>query len=273
MSICAILAVLLFSLASPVYADSPPAASQSDDSPESAEEIQRCVRRNLPRGSSVQTLIFRSTDRIGSVTSSESTLHWKLFDDGLSKARLSFEAPIDLRGASVLLIENKGRRPDTFMYIPELRSTRRVSSRAASSSLFGTDFSYMDFERLLGMSADARKERLPDAEIEGRPVFVVAGFPDPQSGSAYERVIVFVDRATCVPLRTESYEKGGRLRKRLETKVKSITQESDRWIPRSQTMRDLRDETTTELLVEDIEIDVDIHRKTFSVGGLASGAH
>jgi hypothetical protein len=207
---------------------------------------------------------------VGGVTRTQATLHWLLAEDDLSRARLRFEAPIDLRGAAVLLIENRGRRPDTFMYLPELRSTRRVSSRAVSTSLFGSDFSYEDFERLMGMSADASRERLPDAQVEDHPVFVVSGVPQPGSGSAYEKVVVFVDRATCVPLRTDSYETGGTLRKQLLTKIDSITRIGEHWVPRSQTMRDLRDRTTTELTVEDIAMDVEINRKTFSVGGLES---
>jgi hypothetical protein len=240
---------------------------------ESADEIEQCVRDNLPRKSSVQTIAFRSTNRVGDASESVATLHWKLFDEGLSKVLLRFSRPLDMRGAGVLLIEKKGRRPDTFLYLPELKSVRRVSSSAASSSLFGTDFSYEDFERLVGMAADFARERKDDSEIDGRAVYVVDARPDPESGSGYERVVTFVDKETCVPLRTESYEPGGELRKLLTADTAEIEREGTVWVPHSQTMQDLRDETRTELVVQQIDIDAEIHRKMFSTRELEAGAN
>jgi len=239
----------------------------------SADEIEQCVRDNMPKESSVQSVVLRSTNRVGDVTESSAKLHWKLFDDGLSKVLLRFIRPLDMRGAGMLMIEKEGRRPDTFMYLPELQKTRRVSSSAAASSLFGTDFSYEDFERLVGMSVDASKERSDDAEIEGREVHVVIGRPDPAYGSAYERIVNFVDKQTCVPLRIESYEPGDELRKVLTTNAAEIKREGAVWVPHRQTMRDMRDETQTDVIVEQIDIDVKIHRKMFSVRELEAGSH
>lgn len=240
--------------------------------PETAAEIEQCVRDNLPKRNSVQTVVFRSTNRVGDVTESDATIHWKLFDGGLSKVLLRFRRPLSTRGAGVLLIENRERRPDTFMYLPELRTVRRVSSRAASSSLFGTDFSYEDFERLVGMSADAPKERAADTKVAGRGVYALILRPDPGSGSAYERIVMFVDKETCVPLRTESYERGDELRKVLTADASKIEREGTLWVPRQQTMTDLRDETQTELLIEQIKIDAKIHDKMFSARELEAGA-
>ncbi|MDJ0851647.1 MAG: outer membrane lipoprotein-sorting protein [Myxococcota bacterium] len=189
---------------------------------------------------------------MGGVTRSRSKLFWELFEDGLSKALLRFSEPRDLRGAGLLMIEQKGRRPDTFLYLPELGKSRRVSSSAAASSLFGTDFSDEDFERLMGMSRDARRERLEDATLHDRRVWVVAGYPDPESKSDYERVVSWVDPETCVPLRSDSYEPGDKLRKRLVVDPDQVKREGDSWVPRLQVMYDLRDETHTELVVDDI---------------------
>jgi hypothetical protein len=227
----------------------------------------------MPKTSSVQTVVLRSTNRVGDTTQSGAKLHWKMFDDGLSKVLLRFSDPLDMRGAGVLLIEKENRRPDVFMYLPELNKTRRVSSSAASSSLFGTDFSYEDFERIVGMSADAAKERGGDEVIEGREVLVLIGRPDPEFGSAYERIVTFVDKQTCVPLRIESYEPGDQLRKVFTVDAAEIKHEGDLWVPYRQTMSDMRDETQTDIVVEKVEIDVKIHRKMFSARELEAGSH
>jgi hypothetical protein len=240
---------------------------------ESADEIEQCLRANLPKQSSVQTVVLRSKNRVGDVAESRADIHWQLFDDGLAKVLLRFSHPLDMRGAGVLMIEKKERRPDTFMYLPELKSVRRVSSSAASSSLFGTDFSYEDFERLVGMSADAAKERGEDTTVSGRAAYVVNAQVDPTSGSTYERVVTAVDMETCVPLRTEFYEPGDALRKRLTADVAQIEQKGALWVPMQLTMRDLRDETQTDMVVEHIDVEAKIHRKMFSARELEAGSN
>jgi len=242
-------------------------------SPSTVDEIDRCVRDNLPRRNSTQTVRLRSINRVGDATETTASIFWQQGEDGLSKVLLRFEKPLDMRGAGVLMLEKVGRLPDTFLYLPATRSVRRVSSRAASSSLFGTDFSYEDFQRLLGMAADAKKEREDDTEIAGRTAYVVTAWPGTESDSIYDRVVSTIDQATCVPLRVESFERGGELRKRLSIDVSMIAQQGDSWIPLHQTMEDLRDSTRTEVVVEAIDLDTEINRKVFSTRELESGAN
>jgi hypothetical protein len=238
-----------------------------------ADEIGQCMHDNLPREHSTQTVMLRSFNRVGDVSQSNATIFWQQDEDGLSKLLLRFNEPLDTRDAGVLMLEKKGRSPDTFLYLPSTKMTRRVSSRAASSSLFGTDFSYEDFSRLVGMAADSARERGEDSEVSGRPVYVLNATPAPDSGSAYERVVSFIDHETCVPLRVDSYEVGGELRKRLNTDPAQVTREKSAWVPRHLVMEDLRDETRTEVAVEEIDTEAKIHRKIFSTRELEAGAH
>jgi hypothetical protein len=237
------------------------------------EEISQCVRDNLPSKNSTQTIVLRSINRVGDVTESNAAIYWQQDDNGLSKVLLRFIKPHDMRDSGVLMLEQEGRSPDTFLYLPSTKIVRRVSSRAASSSLFGTDFSYEDFARLVGMADDSSKERAEDAEVGGRPTYVVNAVPSSESGSSYEKVVTFVDQETCVPLRVESYEEGGRLRKRLTADAATLTKEGASWVSHRQTMEDLRDETRTEVEIEEIDTEANIHRKMFSARELESGAN
>ena len=237
------------------------------------DEISQCVRDNLPSKSSTQTITIRSTNRVGDVAESSAAIFWQQDDDGLSKVLLRFSKPLDMRDSGVLMLEKADRSPDTFLYLPSTKMVRRVSSRAASSSLFGTDFSYEDFSRLVGMADDSAKERGEDIEVAGRPAYVVSATPGPESGSSYERVVSFIDQETCVPLRIESYEDGGKLRKRLSADISKLSREGSSWVSLHQTMEDLRDETRTELVIETIDIDAKIHRKMFSTRELEAGGN
>lgn len=235
------------------------------------EEVQACMRANLPESSSVQTVSFESVNRAGESSESRAKLYWKRFDDGLSKVMMRFSDPLDLRGAGILLIEKDGRMPDQFMYLPELRKVRRVSTRMLSSSMFGTDFSYEDFQRLQGMTIGSRKKLLEDAELAGGAVHVVENLTDPESGSAYERIVDFIDVETCVMLKSEMYERGGRLRKVSRTSRDHLAKQDGRFMPRRVRMRDVRDETHSTLVVEDIDLDARISRKIFSERHLGTG--
>ena len=230
----------------------------------SADEILDCVQRNLPATTARQEVEFRSQDRVGGGRTIQSRVHWRRFPDGLSRVLVRVLDPAELKGSGVLLIE-KGKRADMFVYLPDLKKVRRVTSRMLSGSLFGSDFTYEDFSQLQGMAVEGRVERLDDTSLDGVPVQVVAHFPADGSGSAYEQVKTYVNPENCVPLRSEMFESGGRLRKVMTADPGSLYEADGVRIAQKLTMEDLRDESRTELVVLEIEVGGEIPKKTFSV--------
>jgi hypothetical protein len=237
---------------------------------ETAKQIEDCVRENLPQESSEQTIVFKARDRIGAVKESRTTIYWKKFPDGFSKALIRVSAPPKLRGTGLLLIE-KENSTDPFLYLPELRKVRRITKNSSSEAILGTDFTYDDLERVQGMREDRESERLEDAILEGRPVYVLQSRPGEDEDAEFDRAVSFIDHQTCVILRQEFYERGDRLRKLLTADPDRITREGTLHIPRYLLMHDLLEETSTELLLEKIEIDKQIPGRTFSRKELAVG--
>ena len=250
------------------------AAAASATDLQTAQEIEDCVSGSMPDTTSVQTITFKVKDRIGAVVETKAKIHAKKFEDGLSKLMIRFFLPADLRGAGLLMLEKeKEEFADMFIYLPELRRTKRVTTRMVSGSMFGTDFSYEDFERLQGFVNDAASERLEDAEIDGKQVYVIQTRPSEDSGSGYQRVVQYVDREMCVPLKTELFEREERPRKVMTTDRSAVTREGESWIPRLVLMRDLRDETETKLVIEEVEVGGEIRQKMFSQSELERGGH
>ena len=118
---------------------------------QTAEEIAACNEANLPETSSVQTVRMQVTNRAGAITESKATIHWKRFDDGLSGVLVRLSEPEDVRGSAFLMLEKK-KRNHLFIYLPELGRVKRVSGRMMSTSIFGTNISYEEFEHLQSMS-------------------------------------------------------------------------------------------------------------------------
>jgi hypothetical protein len=227
------------------------------------DEVQQCARRNLPELSARQSILLESTDAGGAAQRLEADLLWRRNDGGRSQVRIVVDAPPDVRGTGFLLVERDGVS-DMFSYLPELGRVRRLTGRAISGSLFGTDFSYEDIERLQLTAEGSDVERLPDTEIDGRPAYVVAVKLAPASGSAYERVVTYVDRETCVALQTDLESAPGEPAKRVTAKFEEVRQVGERWIPHLVSIEDKETGRKTTLTIRKIDLDVPLSNAEFT---------
>ena len=126
----------------------------------------------------------------------------------------------------------------------------QITGDGAQLSLFGTDFSYEDVERMYGLNRPVENRRLDDGLVGDQPVYVVESKPAGGPGdSAYEAVVAFIAKDTCVPLRTEFYETDRRLRKVLTIDPRELRRDGRVWIAHSLKMRDLLDESETRLII------------------------
>jgi hypothetical protein len=239
--------------------------------PKTAQEIVACLEANLPESSSVQTIALRAKDRVGAVTESKAKIYWRKFEDDKSRVLIEFFAPADLRGSSVLMLDRKVGERDMFLYLPELGRVKRITSRMMSGSMFGTDFSYEDFELIEDYAAKAKNERMEDAVVDGAPAWVLESRPAPGELSAYTRVVEYVDPEHCVRIKSELYEANDRLRKVASSDRKTLTQIKGLWYAPKILLRDVTEQTETELMIEAIEVGVDIPQKRFSEANLTKG--
>lgn len=229
-----------------------------------ARDVEACVARNLPDESGALDFAVRVRDREGGSTRSAAQLLWRRAEGGLSQILLRITEPEKTRGTSVLVVERADADPEVFVHLPELSSVKRVSKGRLRGSLFGTDFSYEDFERLHGLAPKTRIELREDFRVDERDVWVLDARPDPEAKSDYSRVITYVDRRYCLPLRMEFVDRRGELRKVLSTDVGAIRAEGARFVPSRFLMRDLRDRTETEVTVRKVEMDPGLSEQQFT---------
>jgi hypothetical protein len=215
------------------------------------EAIKSCLQHNLPETTSAQAIELRARDRSGYEQVLEADVYWKRFAANQARVTMSFREPVDIRGARFLIVQKQPRN-DMYIYMPGLFTIRRVTSKDISSSIMGTDFSYEDFERIQGILSDIHAEQFPDDTVAGRPVYVLMSYPDETSG--YVKVATYIDKKTCVPLETELYESGHRLRKELTTDPAAIRHQGGIYYPTELLIRDLKEKTQTRLVVQRIRI-------------------
>lgn len=230
--------------------------------------VRDCLKRNVPKKSSMQTVHFTAYDRIGGSREFRGKILGKTMEDGTRRAKLCISQPPEMRGSEVLSIEVKGQPPQNFLYTTEFRKAKRVSGDGAGGSLFGTDFTYEDLQRFMQLNRPESSERLPDGSLDGRAVYVVQSKPGDPGQSAYTKVLSYVDKDSCVVLKSESYEVGDRLRKVLQAKPEPMYFENGVHAPAEVEMKDVRDQTRTVVAIEDFDVDDEIDSRSFQISEL-----
>lgn len=258
---------LLLLAAPALAAEGSPEAAPGPAAPAGVRAVADCIAEHAPRSTMRQRIEMRTTDRVGDERTLDVEGQWKRDARG-SKMVLRVSAPADLRGTAFLLIEREDRPDDLFSFLPEIGKSRRISGRSVAGSLFGTDFTYEDVERLQTLASSADTARLDDGEAASRPAFVLESRPAPDAHSQYTRIVSWIDRERCVPLRVDFYRGGDEPAKVLQVPPEKVAREGAAWIAREMTMQDLENETRSRILVQDVEVDVDLSDALFSPSAL-----
>jgi hypothetical protein len=255
------------------------AAASADPEPDfpdglSARNIYERVLDNRFE-TSKQSLVLISHDRGGNTERLHARMAWAQYAEGTgehekkisSRTILRYTEPDDLRGTGYLIINKIDAPNDQFVYFPSMRRVRRINLRG--ETIAGTDLSVEDIvPRELD---DATYVRIPDAEVEGKPCFVIEATPRPEIESEYAKFLLVVEKEHYVPLRTRYWDSAGVEIKELRAEIDSIQQIEKVWLAMRSTMHQLIDGTHTELAVEDLEPNVELPARTFSQRELESG--
>lgn len=215
-----------------------------------------------------------SGDRGESAQESRLTMNWKNWRDEddaaqggiLSKTIVRYTHPFDLRFSGYLIVNNEGRSNDQFVYLAASRRIRRVNLR--KEAVFGTDFTFEDIVPHEIEDGDYR--RLADTRVEEAPVYVVEVTPKAHADSEYSRFRVYVEKASCVPLRTRYWDQKELEVKELTSPLESVQKFDEVHWPMELTMRNLQLDTFTTLTVEDLEPNAPLEDREFEVRRLES---
>jgi hypothetical protein len=231
-----------------------------------------CLERNVPKTTIAFRAEFTKVDRVGGERTNRASVIGKKFDDGLHRIVLRFDRPPEMRGTAMLMIESATGPSDFYVYSPDERKVRRVSGRS-NSGLFGTDFSYDDFENWRTFQKHGKAERLADATVSGRPVYVVQSSPAKDEQSSYERIVTSVDRETCVVLQVDSFEPGGRLKKVLRADPAKIQSVGALSVATALELEDVVDQTKTRVSLADVKLDAPLPDSRFRPADLSSSGN
>lgn len=153
-----------------------------------------------------------------------------------SMALIIFHSPASVKNTRFLSLENEGRSSDQWIYLPALKRVRRISASEGGKSFMGTDLTYDDMGT---RDIDADTHTLKGEEkIDGRICYIVESIPKDPEDSQYSRRVSWIDKDRMIPLKTELYDKDGKLLKILTTgNIKNI---QGHWTPMKTTMKNVQ---------------------------------
>src|SRR5262249_20734167 len=152
-----------------------------------------------------------------------------------------------IAGVGFLQIQKKDGDDERFLFLPELKRSRRIAGASRSQSFMGTDFSYADLDR--------RDFRDSSSVIKGEES--VGKFPCLRiavtakgAEAQYARVDLWVRKDNFVPLKWQSYNKAGVLLKTFA--AQEVKRVNGRWFITRSLMTNHQDSRSTELILDKV---------------------
>ena len=177
-----------------------------------------------------------------------------------------FTYPENLRDLTLLAIDHDDRDDDHFVWLPELRRVRRVSSAQRADLFQGTDVAFEDLERRTARDYEA--EFLPSKTIEGEEVYVVSSRP--VYGSGYDRVEYAVAKSDGAILETRYFKRGAEQPFKLIVTPRAHTEErKGHVIPMRIHAINRELGTRTDVVIEKLVVDPELPDQLFTVRSLS----
>ncbi len=194
--------------------------------------------------------------------------------DGLSDVVMVFLSPASVKDTRFLQKENNGKDDDKWIYLPSLKSTRRVAASDGTKAFVGTDFSYDDMStREVG---DDTHELLKESEDKGnfKDLYVVKSTPKDPKSSQYSYRISYITKDAWIPTYIEMYDKKGKLLKVNEIKaIKKMPGNKNRVynVPMENVMTNVQTGHMTTMKMVNIEVDKPVPDRNFTTDFLSTG--
>lgn len=212
-------------------------------------------------------------DKNGKIEESRVVTEFGKDVNDLSSIVMIFNSPASVKDTRFLQVENKGADDDKFIYLPTLKSTRRIASSEGSKAFMGTDASYDDMSTR-EVDDDTHEFVNEKEEKNGYTCWVVKSTPKDAKSSQYSYRINWVDQNTNYPVYTEMYDKKGKLLKvltleKLEKMTGATGVSYD--IPMQEYMKNVQTGHSTRLIIRKLELDNAVPDRFFTQNFLNTG--
>ena len=186
-----------------------------------------------------------------------------------------FLAPASVRNTGFLTYDYRSpeQDDDQWLYLPELRKTKRIASANKSQSFMGTDFSYVDMTRRV--LEEWNYKLLGERDVRGKLAWLVEATPASEVVErryGYAKSVLFVRQDIDMVVRAVHWLTEGQRLKYLD--IKTLERINGIWTATELDMRTVRNKETlhrTVMRFEDVRYDQDLDEGLFSLRRLERG--
>jgi outer membrane lipoprotein-sorting protein len=123
-----------------------------------------------------------------------------------------FHKPADVKGTAILTFSHGLKPDDQWLYLPELKRVKRISSVNKSGPFMGSEFAYED---IASWELEKYSYRyLGDEALDGNDCFIIENTPGYEH-SGYARQLEWLDKTIYQPRKIEFYDRKNSLLKTL----------------------------------------------------------
>jgi hypothetical protein len=181
-------------------------------------------------------------------------------NDDLTLVR--FDTPQNLRGTGLLALE-KGADDDMWLYLPDLRKSKRIAGGTKSEPFVGTDFSNYDMrtEDLDGHNY----KKVGDEKVGDRDCYVVEATPKTDAKAeetGYSKRTFYADKERWVYNKIVFYDRQGKHLK--TTTIEDWKQYENLWRGDKVTVENVQKESKTIVIFPKRELNKGLGEDTFS---------
>lgn len=249
-------------------------AVAEDALPDGAEIAQRVNARD--DGDTVsRVLLMELVDKSGFRRIRETRSFRRDFDGGERRSVLFFDAPANLKGTALLTWDDPDPAQDDaqWLFLPELRKSRRVAMSERGRSFLGTDLSFEEIKKETRVSVeDYRWRTVGEEEVDGAACLVVeATAVDERTARelGYGRILLRVDAELWIPRLGEYWDPSGEPIKTI--RIADIRPVQGIWTPHAIEATNLRTGHRTRLEFRDVDYERPLPDDLFTEAALARG--
>lgn len=178
---------------------------------------------------------------------------------------LRFVAPSDVKNTATLTIQHENKNDDQWLYLPVIRSAKKISASKKADRFMGTEMSYEDLSNYLSEPDEEYTYRLIGEEnVQTGTAFHLVANPRNDTKTQYSKRELWIDKETFLLVKCDFYNKKGKLSKRYTAKKIMPVKGTEYSRAHFVSLHNLLTNNTTEVYYDNFHINKGVDEGIFS---------
>jgi hypothetical protein len=230
---------------------------------QTAAEINKKSNDIIDVGNSEMAFTLHIRDAKGNDRVRQITMASKKFGD-VTKTLITFIAPADVKGTSLLSYDYENKDDDMWVYMPALKKVRRIVSSEKGKSFMGSEFTNADMSK--PNDADFKYSIVGTVDYAGKTCWKIEAVPmnkEVEKSCGYSKKISYIEKSTYLCHKAEFYDTKDMLQ-RVQTNSDYKKQSNGKYFCFNMKMENEQNKRVTEMVVDKIQLGSNLSESAFA---------